>query len=85
MAQLSQTVRTDRSGRSIPIVSWLARKNRGYYLAGYLLLAFLAVWTFFPFYWQLATSLPRCTNSSSVSSATVISTGCCGRRGPRAG
>ena len=37
--------------------SWLATKNRGYYLAGYVILVLLGLWTAFPVYWQLATSL----------------------------
>lgn len=36
---------------------WLARRNRGYYIIGYAVLLFLALWTLFPVYWQLATSL----------------------------
>jgi multiple sugar transport system permease protein len=56
MAQMSGVAQ--RSGpRSIPVYSYLARHNRGYYLAGYSLPAFLGLWTAFPFYWQLATSL----------------------------
>jgi multiple sugar transport system permease protein len=48
----------DSSGRrSIPVYSWLATKNRGYYIAGYSILIFLGLWTAFPVYWQLATSL----------------------------
>ena len=43
--------------KSIPVWSYLATKNRGYYLAGYVLLAILGTWTIFPFYWQLITSL----------------------------
>ena len=43
--------------RSIPVWSWLATKNRGYYLAGYVILVLLGLWTAFPVYWQLATSL----------------------------
>ncbi len=42
--------------RSIPIVTWLSRKNRGWYLLGYIILAVMTLWTVFPFYWQLATS-----------------------------
>jgi ABC-type glycerol-3-phosphate transport system permease component len=57
MAQLTRVARAGAPGRSIPIASWLARKNRGWYVVGYLLLIALALWTVFPFYWQLATSL----------------------------
>ncbi|MDP8923331.1 MAG: carbohydrate ABC transporter permease [Chloroflexota bacterium] len=57
MADVSLRARSAASERSIPVWSWLARKNRGYFLAGYLLLAILGIWTIFPFYWQLATSL----------------------------
>ena len=50
--------RTPRpAGGSIPVCSWLAKKNRGYYIAGYAILIFLGLWTAFPVYWQIATSL----------------------------
>jgi len=55
MAQAGRLAHTPQ--RSIPVISWLNRNNRGYYLAGYGLLFFLAIWTAFPFYWQIATSL----------------------------
>lgn len=57
MADVSLHARAGTPARSIPVWSWLATKNRGYFLAGYLLLAVLGIWTIFPFYWQLATSL----------------------------
>ncbi len=57
MADVSLSARATTPGQSIPAWSWLATKNRGYYLAGYLILAFLGIWTVFPFYWQVATSL----------------------------
>jgi multiple sugar transport system permease protein len=43
--------------RSIPVWTWLSKKNRGYYLAGYAILIVLGLWTVFPVYWQIATSL----------------------------
>jgi multiple sugar transport system permease protein len=49
-------MRAEPEARSVPIVSWLSRKNRGWYLLGYIVLALMTVWTIFPFYWQLATS-----------------------------
>jgi ABC-type glycerol-3-phosphate transport system permease component len=42
--------------RSIPVWTWLSKKNRGYLLAGYLFLFLIGAWTAFPVYWQLATS-----------------------------
>jgi multiple sugar transport system permease protein len=57
MAQIGQLQPTRSGSSSIPVYSWLSRKNRGYYLAGYSVLIFLGIWTAFPFYWQLATSL----------------------------
>ncbi|MFN8633416.1 MAG: carbohydrate ABC transporter permease [Chloroflexota bacterium] len=42
---------------SIPVWSWLAKNNRGYFLAGYVILFVLGIWTFFPVYWQIATSV----------------------------
>lgn len=43
--------------RSIPIVTWLSHRNRGWYLIAYVLLVLISLWTIFPFYWQVATSL----------------------------
>ena len=57
MANVSLQARSAAPARSIPVWTWLATKNRGYYLAGYLLLATLGIWTIFPVYWQLATSV----------------------------
>ncbi len=56
MAELTRpAIRTHE--RSIPVITWLSRRNRGWYLLGYVLLVIIALWTIFPFYWQLATSL----------------------------
>ncbi len=56
MAEVARRIERARpSERSLLV--WLARRNRGYYLIGYLVLLVLAVWTLFPVYWQLATSL----------------------------
>ena len=49
--------RVEPARRSVSFLSWLNRKNRGWYLAGYLLILVLSLWTIFPFYWQLATSV----------------------------
>jgi ABC-type glycerol-3-phosphate transport system permease component len=49
--------RVEPARRSASFLSWLNRKNRGWYLAGYLLILLLSLWTIFPFYWQLATSV----------------------------
>lgn len=57
MAQVGRLTTPRGEARSIPVISWLARKNRGYLLAGYTVLMVLAIWTAFPFYWQIATSL----------------------------
>jgi multiple sugar transport system permease protein len=59
MAELTRVVPTGASARSreVPLLSWLARKNRGYFLLGYTILGLLSLWTIFPFYWQVATSL----------------------------
>src|SRR4051794_4165174 len=57
MASVGHLAHSSSSRRAIPIYSWLARKNRGYYLAGYAVLAILGLWTAFPVYWQIATSL----------------------------
>jgi multiple sugar transport system permease protein len=57
VAELAQVVHARTSERPTSIVSWLSRKNRGWYLLAYVLLAVLSLWTIFPFYWQLATSL----------------------------
>jgi len=57
VADVTMGARSMAPARSIPVWSWLASKNRGYYLAGYAILAVLGFWTIFPFYWQVATSL----------------------------
>jgi ABC-type glycerol-3-phosphate transport system permease component len=57
MAQVGRLANPAARPRSIPVYSWLATKNRGYFLAGYAVLLVLALWTAFPFYWQIATSL----------------------------
>src|SRR3954471_1255730 len=57
MASVGRTVPPAARTRSIPVYSYLAQKNRGYYLAGYTVLIFLGLWTAFPIYWQLATSV----------------------------
>lgn len=56
MAELTRPVALPAE-RSLPVIGWLARKNRGWYLLGYVLLVLITLWTIFPFYWQLATSL----------------------------
>jgi multiple sugar transport system permease protein len=58
MAELTRPVAA-APARPAPLVGWLARKNRGWYLIGYIILVVLALWTLFPFYWQVATSLRR--------------------------
>ena len=57
MASVGQLSHGSDGGRSIPVWSWLATKNRGYFIAGYAILIFLGLWTAFPVYWQIATSL----------------------------
>lgn len=46
----------EKSGGSVPVLSWFAKKNRGYLAVGYFILFLMGGWTAFPFYWQLATS-----------------------------
>lgn len=43
--------------RSLSISAWLSHRNRGWYIIGYVLLVLIAIWTIFPIYWQVATSL----------------------------
>src|SRR6266536_5214167 len=57
MADVGRLAHAPTSSGAIPVISWLGKKNRGYFVAGYTVLAILGWWTFFPFYWQLATSL----------------------------
>jgi ABC-type glycerol-3-phosphate transport system permease component len=57
MATVGRTEHPAARTRSIPVYSYLAQKNRGYYLAGYAVLIVLGLWTSFPIYWQLATSV----------------------------
>jgi len=42
--------------RSLPVVSYLARKNRGWLLLGYVLLLVAALWAIIPIYWMILTS-----------------------------
>src|SRR5215813_7288811 len=57
MGSIGGVAHPSSSGRSVPVYSWLASKNRGYYLAGYTILVIMGLWTAFPVYWQIATSL----------------------------
>ncbi|MCC6179674.1 MAG: carbohydrate ABC transporter permease [Chloroflexi bacterium] len=57
MAGVSPLPGAAATGRSVPVLTWLSQKNRGYFLAGYALLAIFGIWTIFPVYWQIATSL----------------------------
>src|SRR3954467_11119447 len=57
MATVGRTVHPAAGTRSIPVFSYLAQQNRGYYVAGYAILVILRLWTAFPVYWQLMTSL----------------------------
>jgi ABC-type glycerol-3-phosphate transport system permease component len=56
MAEAIRPVESSRPGER-GLILWLTQQNRAYYLVGYLLLLALALWTLFPVYWQLATSL----------------------------
>lgn len=56
MAELTRPVAQKQRGQN-DVLAWLARRNHGYYILGYLVLLILAVWTLFPVYWQLVTSL----------------------------
>jgi multiple sugar transport system permease protein len=71
MAVLTRTARSTPQARSTSVVAWLTRKNRGWYALAYVLLAILSVWTIFPFYWQLATSLRRDVDLYSSSLALI--------------
>jgi multiple sugar transport system permease protein len=57
MAQPTSTMHRAETRPAIRTRSWIARKNRGWYLLAYLGLAVLSLWTILPFYWQVATSL----------------------------
>src|SRR5438067_8012557 len=57
MAVVTRAARSTPRAKPTPVVAWLTRKNRGWYTLAYVLLAILSIWTIFPFYWQLATSL----------------------------
>jgi multiple sugar transport system permease protein len=56
MAQVTQAAHARPAARAGSIVTWLSRKDRGWYLIGYVILAILSFWTIFPFYWQIATA-----------------------------
>jgi ABC-type glycerol-3-phosphate transport system permease component len=70
MAVITRTARVTPRARARPL-AWLGRKNRGWYVLAYVLLAVLSIWTIFPFYWQLATSLRRDVDLYSSSLALV--------------
>jgi multiple sugar transport system permease protein len=57
MASAGRMAHASPSGSAIPIWGWLSTKNRGYYFAGYAFLFLIGIWTAFPVYWQLVTSL----------------------------
>ena len=57
MASIGGVAHPSSSKQSIPVYGWLAQKNRGYLLAGYAILITMGLWTAFPVYWQIATSL----------------------------
>ncbi len=72
MAVITRTARSaSATTRSARRVSWLARKNSGWYALAYLLLAVLSIWTVFPFYWQLATSFRHDVDLYSSSLALI--------------
>jgi multiple sugar transport system permease protein len=72
MAVVSRTsAATSAQARSTGLTRWLTRKNRGWYVLAYVLLAVLSLWTIFPFYWQLATSLRRDVDLYSSSLALI--------------
>lgn len=48
---------SEHGWRTWPIIGYLARKNRGYYLLGYLILLVYGLWTILPIYWMLVTSV----------------------------
>jgi multiple sugar transport system permease protein len=57
MATVTQTARLGTAARSRSTMTFLPRRNRGWYILAYVGLALLALWTIFPFYWQIATSV----------------------------
>ncbi|MGI9148842.1 MAG: carbohydrate ABC transporter permease [Chloroflexota bacterium] len=75
MAVITRAARpASATTRSARRVSWLARKNSGWYVLAYVLLAVLSIWTIFPFYWQLATSFRHDVDLYSTSLALVPTT-----------
>jgi len=58
MAERAEVLRTTvPSSRVQTLRGWLAYRGRGYMILGYTLLVVLSLWTLFPVYWQLATSV----------------------------
>src|SRR3954466_2112590 len=57
MASIGGVARVSADRRAIPGYSWVAQKKSGHFLAGYAILVFMGLWTAFPVYWQIATSL----------------------------
>ncbi len=54
MASLS---RTAAPSRTLPLVGYLGKRNRGWLLLGYLILLAAALWTIVPIYWMILTSV----------------------------
>jgi len=52
------------------MIAWINRKNRGWYLLAYLLLALLVFWSVFPIYWMLVTSVK--TQAEMYSKTAVL-------------
>ena len=58
MAERVEVLRTAaQPSRVQALWRWLAYRGRGYMILGYTLLVVLSLWTLFPVYWQLATSV----------------------------
>jgi len=57
MANVRHVAVAPPPARNIPVWTWLATKNHGYFVAGYSILIILGLWTIFPVYWQVTTSI----------------------------
>ncbi|MDQ6670858.1 MAG: carbohydrate ABC transporter permease [Chloroflexota bacterium] len=67
----SRTTAARPATRPVPLLSWLTRKNHGWYVLAYVLLVLLSFWTIFPFYWQVATSLRKDVDLYSLHLALI--------------
>jgi multiple sugar transport system permease protein len=53
---MATATRAAATARSIPLIAYLSKHNRGWLLLGYVILLVAAIWTIIPIYWMILTS-----------------------------